>query len=162
MSVGITSQNARHDEQFIWKLELHEIGNQIQLAQMQSRNSLAAKLGLPRRHQHDEYYTVTVHLDGCLNKWQSNLPNDWKLENIKEAPTRKSRAERYTLHIRQVNKIFVALLSRVRLPLLINMISDIIGVVLSSIESSCTNQCLRVFTPSDPVLQRRRHPRLLV
>ena len=80
--------------------ELHEIGNQIQLAQIQTRNNLAARLGLPRLYQQDEYHTVAVQLDACLNKWENGLPNDWKLPNLPNVVDRTSRAERYLLHLR--------------------------------------------------------------
>lgn len=94
------SDRAPVEQQLGWKLELHEIGNQIQLAQMQNRNILAVRLGLPRRTQQDDYYTATIHLDACLNKWQSNLPNDWELENVHKINGKKCRAERYILHLR--------------------------------------------------------------
>ncbi|KAF5139451.1 Sorbicillinoid biosynthetic cluster transcription factor sor3 [Metarhizium anisopliae] len=67
-----------------WELELHEIGTQIQ-------NNLAARLGLPRLYQQDEYHVIVVQLDGCLTKWEESPPDDWKLS---------ARAERYSLHFR--------------------------------------------------------------
>lgn len=83
-----------------WELELYEIGSQIQLAQAQSRNNLAAKLGLPRLYQQDEYHAIAVQLDGCLNKWEKNIPDDWKLQNVQMIHDRSARAERYLLHFR--------------------------------------------------------------
>jgi hypothetical protein len=83
-----------------WELELHEIGTQIQLAQVQSRNDLAAKLGLPRLYQQDEYHAIAVQLDGCLNKWEKSLPDDWKLEKVQMIRDRSARAEGYLLHFR--------------------------------------------------------------
>lgn len=41
-------QSDRHAERLTRTLELYEIGNQIQLAQTQTRNALTARLGLPR------------------------------------------------------------------------------------------------------------------
>lgn len=82
------------------RLELYEIGNQIQLAQSQTRNSLAARLGLPRLYQQDEYHVVAVQLDASLNKWENGLPMDWKLPNLHKVVDRVSRVERYLLHLR--------------------------------------------------------------
>lgn len=90
----------RHAKHLTRGLELHEIGNQIQLAQTQTRNSLAARLGLPRLYQQDEYHDVAVQLDACLNKWENALPSDWKLQNLAKVIDRTSRAERYLLHLR--------------------------------------------------------------
>ncbi|KAF5009891.1 hypothetical protein FDECE_3918 [Fusarium decemcellulare] len=89
--------NLIDDEHRTRELELYEIGNQIQLAQTQR---LATKLGLPRLYQHQEYYNVAVELDACLNRWEDNLPNDWKLQNLQDVVDRASRAERYVLHLR--------------------------------------------------------------
>jgi hypothetical protein len=83
-----------------WELELHEIGTHIQLAQVQSKNSMATKLGLPRLYQQDEYHAIAVQLDGCLNKWEKSLPDDWRLQNMHMIHDRRARAERYLLHFR--------------------------------------------------------------
>ncbi|KAH8689408.1 putative fungal-specific transcription factor [Talaromyces proteolyticus] len=93
-------QGDKHDESLAWKLELHEISNHIQLAQTQVRNNLAAKLGLPRLYQQDEYHAVAVQLDACLTKWENSLPSNWMLENLQSVVDRTSRAERYLLHLR--------------------------------------------------------------
>ncbi|RYP65999.1 hypothetical protein DL769_006165 [Monosporascus sp. CRB-8-3] len=101
-------QGGRHTEYLAWGLELHEIGNQIQLAQTQTRNSLAARLGLPRLYQQGEYHAVAVQLDACLNKWENGLPSDWKLQNLQNVVDRTSRAERYLLHLRLLHsRIFL-------------------------------------------------------
>ncbi|KAJ3550374.1 hypothetical protein NM208_g10 [Fusarium decemcellulare] len=89
--------NLIDDEHRTRELELYEIGNQIQLAQTQC---LATKLGLPRLYQHQEYHNMAVELDTCLNRWENNLPNDWKLQNLQDVVDRASRAERYVLHLR--------------------------------------------------------------
>lgn len=89
-----------NDRSFTRALELHEIGNQIQLAQTEDRNNLATRLGLPRHYQHDNYPTVAVELDACLDRWENSLPSDWKLQNLREVADRTSRAERYLLHLR--------------------------------------------------------------
>jgi hypothetical protein len=99
-SSGSYQQGGRHAEHLTRGLELHEIGNQIQLAQTQTRNSLAARLGLPRLYQQDEYHAVAVQLGACLNKWENDLPSDWKLQNLQKIVDRTSRAERYLLHLR--------------------------------------------------------------
>ncbi|KAI8689372.1 hypothetical protein NCS56_00200600 [Fusarium sp. Ph1] len=97
----ITSLNDQVDDRsFTRALELHEIGNQIQLAQTEDRNNLATRLGLPRHYQHDNYPTVAVELDACLDRWENSLPSDWKLQNLREVADRTSRAERYLLHLR--------------------------------------------------------------
>lgn len=97
---GGCQSGARDVERLRWGLELHEICNQIQLAQTQTRNTLAARLGLPRLYQQDEYHAVAVQLDACLNKWEDGLPDSWKLQNLPKAVDRASRAERYLLHLR--------------------------------------------------------------
>jgi hypothetical protein len=88
--------------------ELHEIGNQIQLAQTQIRNCASSALGLPRLYQQDEYHAVAVQLDDCLNKWESALPEDWKAQNIRAVGDRKLVVERYLLHLRLLHtRIFM-------------------------------------------------------
>jgi hypothetical protein len=88
--------------------ELHEIGNQIQLAQTQIRNRATFVLGLPRLYQQDEYHAVAVQLDACLNKWESSLPNDWKAHNLRVVGDRKPLVERYLLHLRLMHtRIFL-------------------------------------------------------
>lgn len=87
-------------EHSCWKLELHEIGNQIQLAQIQTRSTLAARSVAPRLDQQEEYHTTAVHLDACLNKWEASLPSDLQSQNIKFLEDRTSQMERYLLHIR--------------------------------------------------------------
>jgi hypothetical protein len=89
-----------HAEHFIRGLELQEICNQIQLAQTQTRNTVASRLGFPRLYQQDEYHTVAVQLDLCINKWENSLPSDWKLENLPKVVDRASRAQRYMFHLR--------------------------------------------------------------
>jgi hypothetical protein len=99
MSISASSlQGGRHAGHL--SRELHEIGNQIQLAQTQTRNPLAARLGLPRLYQQDDYNAVAVQLDACLNKWENGLPSDWKLQYLRKVVDRASRAERYVLHLR--------------------------------------------------------------
>ncbi|KAJ5310835.1 CCAAT-binding transcription factor subunit B [Penicillium atrosanguineum] len=90
-------QNGKRPEHLRW--ELHEIGNQIQLAQTQSRSS-PTKDGVLHLCQQDKYHTVAVHLDACLNKWENSLPSDWQLQNIRFMGDNTSRAERYMLHLR--------------------------------------------------------------
>jgi hypothetical protein len=97
---GGSDESNRHAEHIARGLELHEIGSQIQLAQTQTRNSLVAKLGLPRLYQRDEYHSVAVQLDGCLDRWEKNLPFDWKLQNLSRIADSTSRAGRYLLHLR--------------------------------------------------------------
>ena len=99
-SSGGFQQGGGHAEHLALGLELHEIGNHIQLAQTQTRNDVTAKLGLPRLYQQYEYHTVAVQLDGCLNKWENGLPNDWKLQNLPKVVDRTARAGRYLLHLR--------------------------------------------------------------
>ncbi|KAF4231743.1 hypothetical protein CNMCM6805_010332 [Aspergillus fumigatiaffinis] len=106
MSISASSlQGGRHAGHL--SRELHEIGNQIQLAQTQTRNPLAARLGLPRLYQQDDYNAVAVQLDACLNKWENGLPSDWKLQYLGEVVDRASRAERYVLHLRLLHSRIV-------------------------------------------------------
>lgn len=81
-------------------MEFHEIGNQIQLAQTQTRLGVAAKLGLPRLYQQEEYHGVAVQLDACLNKLEQKFPDYLKLQNIANVSDEKVRAEGYILHLR--------------------------------------------------------------
>ncbi|KAJ5203601.1 uncharacterized protein N7498_004480, partial [Penicillium cinerascens] len=83
-----------------WKLELHEIGNQIQMAQIQTRSTLASRSAVPRLDQQEEYHTAAVRLDACLNKWETSLPNDLQLRNLKFLDDRTVRMERYLIHLR--------------------------------------------------------------
>jgi hypothetical protein len=88
--------------------ELHEIGNQIQLAQTQIRNRPASVLGLPRLYQQDEYHVVAVQLNTCLDKWENTLPDDWKVHNLLAVGDRKPLVERYLLHLRLLHtRIFL-------------------------------------------------------
>lgn len=87
-------------EHFRLKLELHEIGNQIQLAQIQTGSTLATRSAVPRLDQQEEYHTAAVRLDACLNKWEASLPNDLQLRNLKFLKDKTSRMERYLLHLR--------------------------------------------------------------
>jgi hypothetical protein len=83
-------------------LELHEIGNQIQLAQVQTRNRVVCRLGLPRLYQQPEYHTVAVQLDTCLDDWENSLPIDWQFENLRHPGDRLVRARAFLLHARYV------------------------------------------------------------
>ncbi|EAW06502.1 putative transcription factor [Aspergillus clavatus NRRL 1] len=103
-----TTQAGTHAEHFTHGLELHEIGNQIQLAQTQTRNGLVARLRLPRLYQQDEYHAVAVQLDACLNRWEDSLPSDCRLQNLSQVVDRTARAERYLLHLRLLHsRIFL-------------------------------------------------------
>ncbi|OQE04287.1 hypothetical protein PENSOL_c001G01320 [Penicillium solitum] len=81
-------------------LGLHEIGNQIQLAQIQTRTSLAGRFRPPLLSQQDEYHNAALQLDACLQDWENSLPSDWQLQNLRMVVDRSSRAERYLLHLR--------------------------------------------------------------
>ncbi|KAK8122661.1 hypothetical protein PG984_011331 [Apiospora sp. TS-2023a] len=90
------------------EFELHEIGNHIQLAQSQIRNRVAGNLGLPILYKLNEYHVVAVQLDASLNKWADALPTDWKVQNLEAVADRKSRVERYLLHLRLLHtRIFL-------------------------------------------------------
>lgn len=81
-------------------LEIYEIGNQIQLAQTQTRNTFGAKLGLPRPYRQEQYHSVAVQLDTCLDRWESKLPTHWKLQNLPLVIDRVSRTHGYLLQFR--------------------------------------------------------------
>ncbi|KAJ5200200.1 hypothetical protein N7491_009000 [Penicillium cf. griseofulvum] len=99
------SQNPMHNN---WGLGLHEIGNQIQLAQIQTRTSLAARFRPPLVSQQDEYHSAALQLDACLQSWENSLPSDWQSQNLKMIVDRSSRAERYLLHLRYLHhRIFL-------------------------------------------------------
>ena len=85
--------------------ELHEIGNQIQLAQTESKNTLAARLGLPQAYGGNEYHTLAVQLDSSLNRWEDELPQKWKLDYVHRILERGAMAKVYLLHIRSVNAL---------------------------------------------------------
>ncbi|KAJ6082083.1 hypothetical protein N7499_006957, partial [Penicillium canescens] len=84
-------------------LRLHEIGNQIQLAQIQTRTSLAARFRPPLLSQQDEYHNAALQLDACLQDWENSLPADWQHQNLRMVVDRSSRAERYLLHLRYLH-----------------------------------------------------------
>ncbi|KAK2608940.1 hypothetical protein QQS21_002516 [Conoideocrella luteorostrata] len=101
-------RSGENSDQITRGLELFEIGSQIQLAQTQTRNSVANKLGLPRLYQQDEYHAVAVQLEACLNKWEHDLPNDWKLQNLRMVSDKTSKSERCLLHLRLLHtRIFL-------------------------------------------------------
>ncbi|KAJ5817945.1 hypothetical protein N7447_007953 [Penicillium robsamsonii] len=84
-------------------LGLHEIGDQIQLAQIQTRTSLAARFRPPFLSQQAEYHNSALQLDAYLQNWENSLPSDWQLQNLRTVADRSSRAERYLLHLRSAN-----------------------------------------------------------
>jgi hypothetical protein len=144
---GSFLQGGRHAEHL--SRELHEIGNQIQLAQTQTRNALAARLGLPRLYQQDDYHAVAVQLDACLNKWENGLPSDWTLENLNKVVDRTSRAERYLLHLRYApDSSFVWKQRAWILPFYhISVLTFLTPALVSfTLESSCTDPCSHVST----------------
>ncbi|OQD72177.1 hypothetical protein PENPOL_c001G07721 [Penicillium polonicum] len=95
-------QKAMHDT---WGLGLHEIGNQIQLAQIQTRTSLAGRFRPPVLSQQDEYHNAALQLDACLQDWENRLPSDWQSQNLRIIVDRSSRAERYLLHLRLSHRL---------------------------------------------------------
>ncbi|KAJ5496983.1 hypothetical protein N7463_008970 [Penicillium fimorum] len=99
-------QNPMHDN---WGLGLHEIGNQIQLAQIQTRTSLAARFRPPFLSQQAEYHNSALQLDASLQNWENSLPSDWQLQNLRMVADRSSRAERYVLHLRPMLARFYAM-----------------------------------------------------
>ncbi|KAI1622247.1 putative fungal-specific transcription factor [Exophiala viscosa] len=98
-------------DDFLRSAELHEIGNQIHLAQIQTQNSPGERLGLPRPYQQAEYHVTAVQLDHCLNRWEHGLPIDWKLESLQKVVDRTSRSRRYVLHVRPMLACFCAMRS---------------------------------------------------
>ncbi|CRG86535.1 putative transcriptional regulatory protein C757,04 [Talaromyces islandicus] len=109
---GHHQQEERDAERLRRELEFHEIGNQIQLAQTQTRLGIATKLGLPRLYQQEEYHAVAVQLDACLNKWEINLPTHLRVQNIARIADKKTRTEGYLLHLRPMLARFYSLKSR--------------------------------------------------
>lgn len=99
-TVGFNQEEYGHTKQPLWGLELHDIGNQIQLAQIQSRSSLAAKSAAGSLGPQEEYHAAVVRLDACLGKWEESLPTDWQLRNLRLVGDRTSRMQRYMLHLR--------------------------------------------------------------
>jgi hypothetical protein len=86
--------------QIIRGLELHEIGNQIQLAQAGAYSHLGPRLWLRQLYEQNEYHIVAVQLDECLGKWERNLPEDWSLQSLQYCVDGPFRAERYLTHLR--------------------------------------------------------------
>lgn len=101
-SVGEDEKLSTDLEYSVCGLELHEIGNQIQLAQVQMQNRVASRLGLPQLYQQPEYHTVAVQLDTCLNNWENSLPIDWKFGNLQNIADKLVRAKAFLLHARYV------------------------------------------------------------
>ncbi|KAH6886878.1 putative fungal-specific transcription factor [Thelonectria olida] len=106
--LSLSGSTNTHAGKLRMALELHEIGNHIQLAQTEARNTLSARLGLPRLYQQDDYHAVAVQLDACLNRWEDGLPSDYKLHNLSKVGNRATRAEGYLLHLRLLHyRIFL-------------------------------------------------------
>lgn len=99
-STGCCRQEDESSDYSRLKLELHEIGNQIQLAQRQTRSTLATISAGQFLEQQEEYHATAVHLDACLNRWETSLPNDLQLQNLKTLKETTSQMERYLLHLR--------------------------------------------------------------
>ncbi|GAM41975.1 hypothetical protein TCE0_043f15536 [Talaromyces pinophilus] len=109
-----SQQDMSHVEQLY--LEIYEIGNQIQLAQTQTRNTFGAKLGLPRPYQQEQYHSVAVQLDACIDRWEDKFPTYWKLQNLPQVVDSVSRTHGYLLQIRLLLQrlfLFRPLLARV-------------------------------------------------
>lgn len=88
-------------DHLIRNLELHEIGNQIQLAQTGAWSQLGPRLGLPQLYEQNEYHIVAVQLDECLSSWEKKLPDDWSLQSLQYCVDGGPfRAERYLTHLR--------------------------------------------------------------
>ncbi|KAJ5710584.1 hypothetical protein N7488_004740 [Penicillium malachiteum] len=83
-----------------WNMELHEIGNRIQLAQVRTGNTLTARTVARAQGQQEEYHTAAVRLDSCLNEWEGSLPIDLQSQNINYLKDKTFQMERYLLHIR--------------------------------------------------------------
>ncbi|KAJ5364248.1 uncharacterized protein N7496_009961 [Penicillium cataractarum] len=99
-SVGDDNELCTDHECAIRGLELHEIGNQIQLAQVQTRNTVASRLGLPRLYQQDKYHTVAIQLDSSLERWENSLRSDWQFRNLQNIADNSVRAKAVLLHAR--------------------------------------------------------------
>lgn len=69
------------------------------MAQIQTRSTLASRSAVPRLDQQEEYHTAAVHLDASLNKWETSLPSDLQLRNLKFLEDRTARMERYLIHL---------------------------------------------------------------
>lgn len=141
--IDACQQDGRNTENLRWGLELHEIGNQIQLAQMQTRSSLSVRSGGPHLCQQDEYQTAAVHLDARLNEWENGLSSDWQLRNLKMVVDRTSRAERYLFHLRYTT---VLIPQDHQAPSILIPVS----VVCSTLESSSLDPCSPASTRGNP------------
>ncbi|OJJ42652.1 hypothetical protein ASPZODRAFT_76256 [Penicilliopsis zonata CBS 506.65] len=92
-------QEGQRTEHSRWESELQEIGNQIQLAQIQTGSTLAAR-SVTRLDQQEEYHTAVVRMDACLDKWEASLPSHFQLQNLRFLQDTTSQMERYLLHLR--------------------------------------------------------------
>jgi hypothetical protein len=90
----------RTTDSLVRSLELHEIGNQIQLAQTGAWSHVGPRLGLPQLYEQNDYHIVAVQLDECLSKWEKNLPGDWSSQNLQYCMDGPLRAELYLIHLR--------------------------------------------------------------
>ncbi|KAF4969331.1 hypothetical protein FSARC_3406 [Fusarium sarcochroum] len=105
LSANVNDQ--QDNTSLVRKLELHEIGNHIQLAQTQAQNGLSTRLGISQLHQRD-YHGTAMQLEESLNRWEDDLPSDWPLSNIPSVVDITTRAERYFLHLRLLHaRIFL-------------------------------------------------------
>lgn len=80
-------------------MELYEIGNQIQLAQIQCRSSALSSGDLSPLHQENDYATRAIQLDACLARWENNLPADYSMEALADGDA-ENKPTRYLLHLR--------------------------------------------------------------
>jgi hypothetical protein len=66
-------------------LEIYEICHHIMLSQVSTGSNLADRLGLPCLYQSEHYFSNTLQLDTCLNKWEKSLPESLRY-NSSELP----------------------------------------------------------------------------
>jgi len=87
------SHNSFHDDgsekvpyfrYFAMMSELYEIANYLIHVQISASSNFTDKLGLSRLYQHQEYCSVAVQLDNCLNTWENDLPQSVKLDNLQQ------------------------------------------------------------------------------
>ena len=75
-------------------MELYEIGNQIQLAQIQCRSS-----AISRASQEREYAARSIQFDECLDRWENDLPAEYSMEAFANGDA-ETKPTHYLLHLR--------------------------------------------------------------
>ncbi|KAL1876188.1 hypothetical protein VTK73DRAFT_9626 [Phialemonium thermophilum] len=101
-------------------LELYEISGYIMLSQIPAGSRFSEALGLPRLG-HSADLSVAIQIDGCLRKWERNLPTELKLgaEQVQTSGYSRIERQKVALHLRLLHArslLFRPMLAHLCLP----------------------------------------------